>query len=355
MQLPTEPIGSIPRTEQLFKFFDEYKAGRISEQEMQKEFENATIETIQLFEQTGSPVISDGEQRKYDSFWTYPIHGLNNLASDGFFIPFSAGHIRKFPRLTSGPFRYNVYANSFLDTSLKHSKVPVKQAVISASALSLMYPIEGIRDYSQDEFLEDLISENEKDIRQCLEKGAHAVQIDFTEARLAAKIDPTGDFLQNFIEMNNLVLSKFSKADRKKIGIHTCPGGDRDSTHSADVDYVKILPYLFELFADNFYIQLSSEKDRAYVLNIIRKYRKPDQRIFVGVIDPINPRLETPEEVRDQILEAAKYIPLEYLGTTDDCGFSPFCDDLSTTRELAFAKIKSRVIGTEMASQILGI
>ena len=42
--------------------------------------------------------------------------------------------------------------------------------------------------------------------------------------------------------------------------------------------------------------------------------------------------IETPEEVRDRILEAADYIPVAQLGTTDDCGFSPFSDDTSTLR-----------------------
>jgi 5-methyltetrahydropteroyltriglutamate--homocysteine methyltransferase len=54
------------------------------------------------------------------------------------------------------------------------------------------------------------------------------------------------------------------------------------------------------------------------------------------------------------VLEAAELIPIESLGTTDDCGFSPFADDTSTSRETAFAKIRSRVDGTLMASKALG-
>ena len=81
---------------------------------------------------------------------------------------------------------------------------------------------------------------------------------------------------------------------------------------------------------------------------------KADQRIFVGVIAPIDARVETAEQVRDRVLEAAQYIPLEQLGTTDDCGFAPFCDDTSTTRDTAFAKIRARVEGTALAAEILG-
>jgi 5-methyltetrahydropteroyltriglutamate--homocysteine methyltransferase len=91
-----------------------------------------------------------------------------------------------------------------------------------------------------------------------------------------------------------------------------------------------------------------------HVLKIIRRYLKPEHRVFVGVVSPIDPHVETPEEVRDRVLEAAEYIPLEQLGTTDDCGFSPFSDDTSTTRDTAFAKIRSRVLGTALAAERLG-
>jgi 5-methyltetrahydropteroyltriglutamate--homocysteine methyltransferase len=91
------------------------------------------------------------------------------------------------------------------------------------------------------------------------------------------------------------------------------------------------------------------------VLGVIAEHAKPDQRIFIGVIDPINPTVETPEQVRDRVLEAAEYIAASRLGTCDDCGFSPFGDDTSTARETAFAKIRARLVGTELAAKKLGL
>ncbi len=88
----------------------------------------------------------------------------------------------------------------------------------------------------------------------------------------------------------------------------------------------------------------------AGLLDCIRQHRQPDQRVFIGVIDPTNPIVETPEQVCDRIMLAAEYIPLSALGTTDDCGFSPFADDASTSREIAFEKIRARVAGTQLAS-----
>ncbi|MDX6557963.1 MAG: 5-methyltetrahydropteroyltriglutamate--homocysteine methyltransferase [Blastocatellia bacterium] len=311
----------------------------------------AMKDTIERFEATGSPVITDGEQWKYHNFWTYSVHGLPNIAPDGFQIPFSAGHVRRMHRLTAGPFHYQRYADGYLEFALRYAHVPVKQAVISPSALSLMYPASEIPGYSREQFMDDLLSEHEIEVRRCLEKGAYKVQIDFTEGRLAVKLDPSGNLLNSFIDLNNLALARFSDAERERLGVHTCPGADRDSTHSGEVDYAELLPSLFELKVGNFYIALAGEKDRAHVLKIIRDYLKPEHRIFVGVVAPIDPRIETPEEVCDRVLEAAEYIPLAQLGTTDDCGFSPFSDDTSTSRDTAFAKIRARVLGTALAAK----
>ena len=350
MTIPTEPIGSIPRPLELLAAMAERGA---RDPALEPLYEDAIRDTIARFEATGSPVITDGEQRKYHNFWTYSVQDSPNTAPDGFKIPFSAGHTRRMPRLTAGPFRYQSYADSYLDTALRYAHVPVKQAVISPSALSLMYPAQEISGYSREEFIQDLLGEHETEIRNCLSKGAHKVQIDFTEGRLAIKIDPTGNLLHSFIDLNNLALSRFTPEERSRIGVHTCPGGDLDSTHSADVNYAELLPSLFELKAGNFCIALAGETDRVRVLKIIRQYMKPDQRVFIGVVAPIDPRVETPEEVRDRVLEAAEYIPVEQLGTTDDCGFSPFCDDTSTTRDTAFAKIRARVLGTALAADMI--
>jgi 5-methyltetrahydropteroyltriglutamate--homocysteine methyltransferase len=350
MIIPTEPIGSIPRPAELVAAANQDTA---EGPQLDAMYDAAVRDTVARFEATGSPVITDGEQRKYHNFWTYCVHGSPNTAPDGFQIPFAAGHTRRMPRLTRGPFRYERYADAFLTTAQRYARSPVKQAVISPSALSLMYPSEGIAGYPREHFLEDLLNEHETEVRRCLERGAHKVQIDFTEGRLAMKLDPSGELLNSFIDLNNLALARFSAEERALIGIHTCPGGDRDSTHSADVDYAELLPSLFELNAGNFYVALAGEADPVRVLKIIAQHLKPWQRVFVGVINPLSPQIETAEQVCERVLQAARFIPLAQLGTTDDCGFSPFCDDDSTTRETAFAKISARVAGTAMAAAIL--
>jgi 5-methyltetrahydropteroyltriglutamate--homocysteine methyltransferase len=353
MTLPTEPIGSIPRPQALQDGMHAAAAGTISPERLEALFDDAVRDTLRRFEATGSPVVTDGEQRK-QTFATYPVADLTDLASGGVTIPFEDGHTRQLPVLTSGPFRYATPAWRYLDGARGQTTAQLKQAVISASAVSLMYPADGIDGYPREAFLDDLVAEAAAEIRGCIERGA-LVQIDFTEARLSLKLDPSKGLLGSFVDLNNRVLDQLTDAERARVGVHTCPGGDRDSTHSADIDYAELLPGLLRMHVDTFYIQLASEADRERVLGILGDQATGARRIFVGVVDPIDPRIETPEEVRDRILEAARFIDPSQLGTTDDCGFSPFGDDTSTSRDTAFAKIQARVTGTAMASSVLGV
>jgi 5-methyltetrahydropteroyltriglutamate--homocysteine methyltransferase len=354
MPLPTEPIGSIPRSAELLAAMSAHEQGHLDALGLAEAVDQGVSETIKAMEAAGSPVVTDGEQGK-PSFATYPIAGLEHLSPDGVVIPFADGHQRQLPHLTAGPFRYRQHADRYLKQALGHAGVPVKQAVIAPSALSLLYPADGIDGYPREQFLADLADEAEADIRGCLDAGAHKVQLDFTEARLSLKLDPSGGVLNDFIALNNLVLDRFDDAERARIGVHTCPGGDQDSTHSLDVDYAGLLPQLFRLNVGSFYVQLASEPDPERVLGVIAEHLPPQAWIFVGVTDPIDPRIETPEQVRDRVLAAARHLPADRLGTCDDCGFAPFADDTSTPRETAFAKIRARVEGTALAAAHLGV
>jgi 5-methyltetrahydropteroyltriglutamate--homocysteine methyltransferase len=352
MTLPTEPIGSIPRPQALQVGMAAAAAGRMTQAELEALYDDAVRDTLRRFEETGSPVVTDGEQRK-PSFATYPVAGLD-LAPGGVTIPFEDGHTRQLPVLTTAPFRYATQAWTYLDAARPYTTAQLKQAVISASAISLMYPPDGLAGYPREAFLDDLVSQAAAEIRGCLQRGA-TVQIDFTEARLSLKLDPSKGLLGSFVDLNNRVLDQLTEDERRQVGVHTCPGGDRDSTHSADVDYADLLPTLFRMHVDRFFVQLASEADRPRVLGILGQHATGNRRIFVGVTDPIDPRIETPEEVSERVKEAARFIDPGHLGTTDDCGFSPFGDDTSTSRDTAFAKIQARVTGTAMASGALRV
>src|SRR3569833_1589330 len=188
MKLRTEQKGSIPRPQYLVDAMQAFAQQQIAGAELARLYDEALADTIKRFEETGSPVITDGEQTK-PSFATYPIAGLQTLAANGVVIPFADGHTRQLPVITAGPFRYQTYADSYLNKAKQLTSLPVKQAVISVSAISLLYPPQGIEGYTQEQFIADLLNEAEADIRKSLNSGAYNVQVDFTEGRLALKLD----------------------------------------------------------------------------------------------------------------------------------------------------------------------
>ena len=380
MPLPTEPVGSLPRPMKLQAAYAAYDKGEIKRDALVREQDAACLDSIKRMEATGAPIVCDGEQRM-SSFATYPLAdtlagtGLaDHLAGDGqYFAIFTDGHHRQLPRLTGGPFHYRTYASEFTAKAMKMATKPIKQAVIAPSMLALLYPLDGeVKGYSREAFHADLVDECEKDIRQAFKAGAKRVSVDFTEGRLACRNDPKNPWtgrkmLDGFIALNNRVFDRFSAQERKNIGIHTCPGGDCDSTHSADVDYHDLLPSMFQMNAGYFLMQLSSEKDRESVYKHVGKYSRADakgvaQVCFIGVINPQDPRVESAQEVCDAVMLASKHIPKERLGTTDDCGFSPFSIDVKpkhgspdAARDIAFKKIAARVEGTKMAAAKLGM
>ena len=380
MTIPTENVGSLPRPMKLQEAIADYDAGKIDHASLESLQDAACKDSIERMEATGAPIVSDGEQRA-SSFATYPLAdtlagtGLaDHLAGDGqYFAIFDDGHNRQLPRLTGGPFRYKTFASDYLSKSMPYATKPMKQAVIAPSMLSLLYPLEGELDgYSRDDFHADLCDEAEKDIRQAFAAGATHVSIDFTEGRLANKNDPRNPWtgrkmLDFFVELNNRTIDRFTPEERAKIGIHTCPGGDCDSVHSAEVDYAELLGDMFKMNAGYFLIQLASEKDKDHVYELIGQNSRDDangipQIAMIGVIDPLNPRVETAQEVSDALVRAANFIPKERLGATDDCGFSPFSVDVKpkhgspdAARDVAFEKITNRVQGVAMASEALGL
>ncbi|MDQ3409397.1 MAG: hypothetical protein M3469_05385, partial [Actinomycetota bacterium] len=346
MPIPTELVGSLPRPMELQDAYEKYDQGQITWEDLQALQDKSAEDSIRRLEQTGETAVTDGEQRE-SSFATYPLtHTLAgtglapNLAGDGqFFAIFDDGHHRQLPRLTGGPFKYQTFASEFVEKNKKLTSHPVKQAVIAPSMLMLLYPLEDeIEGYSREQFLDDLVDECEKDIRKCFDAGAVRVSLDFTEGRLANKNDArnpwTGkDMLQSFIDLNNRVMDRFSAQERENIGIHTCPGGDCDSVHSKEVPYEKLLNHMFKINAGYFLIQCASEEDRETVYRLCGENSRADadgvaQVCFMGVINPLNPEVESAEHVKNELVTAAKHIPVERLGATADCGFSPFSRDV---------------------------
>ncbi|WP_024356274.1 hypothetical protein [Leucobacter chironomi] len=367
--LPTEPVGSLPRPVRLQRAVLDAETGLASQAELRAEQDLAVRDTLGRLAATGSPIITDGEQRRH-SFASYPL-GTADVEEGPVFAVFADGHHRVIPSLASAPFAFRAWAADDVAAARELTELPLKQAVISPSMLSLMVPDAGLGDYSRDDFLSDVVEGCAEDIARCFDAGASRITIDFTEGRLALRRDLRAPWagpeaLGGFIELINRVLDRLAPEQRAAVGVHTCPGNDNDSAHSADIDYAELIPELFQIEAGYFLVQAAGEKDPDRVARLVgaqlrgRASTGAAPRVLIGVTNPTNPRLETAEQIRDQLVRAARFVPPELLGSTDDCGFSPYLIDEKPrhgspdfARDVAFAKIAARVRGTELAAEAL--
>ena len=368
--LPTEPVGSLPRPARLQRVVLDVETGLAPLSELHAEQDLAVRDTLRRMAETGSPIVTDGEQRR-QSFASYPL-GTEEVDEGPVFAVFADGHHRVIPSLARAPFAFHAWAADDVRAARAVTPLPIKQAVISPSMLSLMVPAGGLGDYSRDDFLDDVVRGCVEDIERCFAAGASRVSIDFTEGRLALRRDVRAPWagpnaLAGFIELINRVLDRLAPRHRSAVGVHTCPGNDNDSAHSADVDYAGLIPELFQIEAGYFLVQSASEQDPDRVARLIGRQlrsaptdRRPP-RVLIGVTNPTSPKLETAEEIRDHLVRASRFIPAEVLGSTDDCGFSPYLIDEKPrhgspdfARDVAFAKIAARVRGTQLATEELG-
>ena len=218
--IPTEAIGSIPRPLYLYEAIVGLQDGRVSPSQLADVIERAVAETIKALEAPGSRIITDGEQAK-SSFVTYPLDGAPNLEPNGFVIPFEDGHTRQLPILTEGPFRYQRYAGEFAARTRRMTKRKVKQAVISPTALSLIYPDDGVEGYSRDTFYR---------YRQAVEEGGLEARVEKSRrkpnlrSRTAPEIEQA--VLSLAIEQPALGQVRVSNELRKQ-GYHLSPAGVR--------------------------------------------------------------------------------------------------------------------------------
>ncbi|KAM9988520.1 hypothetical protein ACTFIZ_012274 [Dictyostelium cf. discoideum] len=364
LKIENEPIGSLPRSSELIQSINDFRKNIIDCPTLEKKCSCEIKKTIQELIESKQNVVTDGEQSKI-SFIGYPLFNSNQVDGDGHVdmeknngvrISFNDGHTRNIPLLNGKnlPFKYARYAGDFVNEAipLVPQGVKYKQAVISPSAISLIYPPFGIEDYPKQDFINDLINESEKDIRSCFNNGADIVQLDATELRLSLLLDPSGDLFQSLLDIINKTLSRFSPYELANIGIHICRGGDQGSPHSDKVDLVQLIPKLLTLRCSRFYIELASEPNKSQIISSVADNIKPNKKVFFGVTK-ISQSVETVDEIIETISQIAGKLPIEQFGITDSCGFSPFYDDQTCSRDIAFAKMKNRSEAVENFEKLL--
>ena len=174
-----------------------------------------------------------------------------------------------------------------------------------------------------------------------------------TEATYALKVDSTGKVLDDMVSLVNMVCDKLTETELNKVTLHTCFGADNFTNHNYS-NYADVYPVLLKSKIKNFHLPFASLGEGVFeeVLKCIKE-NCGNKKIYHGFVSHLAKDVETPERIAERVILANGILGVTP-GVSECCGYSPFCNDLTTTREWAFEKIRARVAGAKLASEKLG-
>lgn len=352
--VPTTVVGSLPRPLELIEASKAYHDDRSepNERRLKSAIDRTLAENVRRQAATdGLNEISDGEPWKRYGFALYPIQDAEESFrfEEGIPISFEDGHTRRLPLLVKKPALRESSVDHFHEAKPLAKDRPLKAAIISPSALALAYQ-KDVPGYSKDAFVQDVLEYLEADARKLLEAGASHVQVDVTEApiffQLAGK-----EGVRQVIDLNNELLGRLP---RERTQVHVCFGSDARAEHSKAVGYKDLWPALADFKADALVLQFAGRR-QGDLDRLDGSVLGKGVRVYVGAIDVSNTTPESANAVAAIAAHASRRFGLEHLGLTTNCGFSPFGDDPTMPREVAFAKLEALGAGAIAASADLGL
>ena len=328
----SEGIGSLLRPQYLSDARDRFERGELAAADFKKIEDRAVDEAIALQESAGLDVVTDGEQRRY-AFFGHLVEAFDGFDKfGGWAIPFrdesGAEETIKRPVIVEKlRWRRHMAAEEF--TYLRaRTKLPVKVTLISAQQAAAYYdPDKSRAAYpTRDAYLADLVDFTRREIEELRRLGCDYVQIDAPQyaALLDEKIrdgyrqrgsDPD-KMLDACIELDNAIIDGHAGLT---FGIHICRGNYR-SMFYASGGYDRIAQ---QVFRRSRFHRFLLEYDDARSGTFEPLAHVPDDRVVVlGLVSTKKARLETVDELRARVADAARVVPLERLAVSPQCGFA---------------------------------
>lgn len=136
-------------------------------------------------------------------------------------------------------------------------------------------------------------------------------------AQLQARGEDTDALLRNYVACLNSALA--NRPANLTVSLHICRG-NRHGHYIAEGGYDTVADYLFNhLNVDNYYLEYDTPRAGTFAP---LKFMPADKTVILGLVTTKRPELEDPDQLKRRIDEAAKFIPLERLGLSPQCGFS---------------------------------
>ena len=364
--LPVTMVGSWPRPKDLLRAQKLKRAGRISEDEFEREADKSVIEILRLQDVAGVDIVTDGEQRR-DGFFSFvaekldgvqmmtlaemleivenkaafelilqtldvPAFSISNATCVGRIgrkKPLAADEVRFVQRHTAKPIKVPLPGPYLMTRAMW-----VKEASRNAYA-------------SKEELGEDVVKVLRDEIQELVDLGVDFIQFDepvltelvFTQgqvrtfmcAALAARKDPAEE-LEFAVYLMNRVVAGF---DNVRIGLHICRGNwSQDESTLLSGSYQPLQQYLERMKIRQFVLEYATERAGAFM-----ELSAPE--LGLGVVNPRTEVVETVDDIKRSIERALKVYRPERLFVNPDCGFATFSNRPVNSSEIAASKMKN--------------
>ena len=356
----SDVVGSLLRPAYLKEARDGFAAGKLTDAEFKQVEDRAVDECIALQEQAGVDVITDGEARRY-AFYGHLIDAVEGFDKyGGWAIPFRdekgeelvlprpvvASRLRRKRPLCAEEF---TYVRARTRHRAKTTMISAQQAAAyydrnkSASAYATM-----------DAYLADLVDILKDEVGELIRLGCTYIQID--SPQYTALLDPTlregyrqrgndpDRLLDLSIEMDNAVIGEHPGIT---FGLHLCRGNNQSKFYAAG-DYGPITRVFRKTRFQRFLLEYDDERSGGF--EPLREV-PGDRTVVLGLVSSKKPQLESKEEIKKRIEEAAAYLPLERLALSPQCGFASTMEGNRVTAADQLAKLR---LVAETAREVWG-
>jgi 5-methyltetrahydropteroyltriglutamate--homocysteine methyltransferase len=326
-----EVVGSLLRPAHLVEAREAFEAGRLPPAEFKRVEDRAVDEAIELQEACGLDVVTDGELRRY-AFFGHLIEAVEGFDKfGGWAIPFrdEQGGELVFKRpvvVDKLRWRRSMCGEEFTYLRARTTK-PTKVTLISSQQAAAYYdPRTSAAAYpTRDAYLADVVDITRREVDELVRLGCTYIQIDAPQ--YAALLDPTlregyrrrgsdpDRLIDACIEMDNAVIGGHGGVT---FALHICRGNNR-SMFYASGGYEPIARVFERSRFQRFLLEYDDERSGGFdVLQAV-----PDDRaVVLGLVTTKTPRVESVDELRRRIDDAAKRVPLERLALSPQCGFA---------------------------------
>jgi len=331
MTYHSEVIGSLLRPGYLVDTRKQFESRQLSAADFKVIEDRAVNEAIALQENAGIDVITDGELRRY-AFYGHLVDALDGFDKyGGWAIPFrdETGEqlILKRPVVVERlRWRRSMCSEEWVYLRSRKSHVG-KVTMISAQQAAAYYDPEKSRSAyaSRDAYLADIVDFSRREVEELVRLGCTYIQIDAPQ--YAALLDPEmregyrqrgsdpDKLIDVCIEMDNAIISGHQGVT---FGMHICRGNNQSKFYARG-DYEPIARIFSQTRFQRFLLEYDDERSGGFEP---LRHVPEDRFVVLGLVTTKKPRLESSDELRRRIEEAARLIPLERLALSPQCGFA---------------------------------